>query len=117
MRFLWVIVSASVSAVAAPQQASFAAPNRSDDWPPATMNEGPVQLCGLRVSGPQADLDRIQALAAKSGYLTSQLSPPELVVAFPFGSDPKAAAAFTTQLRAANRSSIAIKTQCLPAPP
>lgn len=86
----------------------------TDDWPPAMMNEYPVQRCGLRVSAPQADLDRIQALATKSGYLVTQGSPAKLVIGFPAGSDPKAAGTFTKQLETAERLPVKITKQCLP---
>jgi hypothetical protein len=113
---LWFILSFGIGASGALAQGS-AAP-QSDDWPPARMNEFPVQLCGIQAFGPQVDLDRIKNLARQAGFLTLQMNPPdaELGVVFPDGTDPSAAEAFAKRLKSAEFASVAIKTICTAAP-
>src|SRR5947209_5489617 len=50
-------------------------------------------LIGIHATGPQADLDRLQALATTSGFPSKQMNSPEgweLVIVFPPGTTAKA---------------------------
>ncbi|MBA1139696.1 hypothetical protein [Mesorhizobium neociceri] len=66
-------------------------------------------MIGIIATGPQADLDRLQAFATKSGFPSKQMDAPEgweLFVVFPPDSDASAVAAFTDRLRGSEFSAL-----------
>jgi hypothetical protein len=74
-------------------------------------------LIGVHAFGPQADLDRLEAFATKSGFPSKQMAAPEgweLVIVFPPGSAPSAVASFIERLRSAEFSSLNFKSAIAP---
>jgi len=76
-------------------------------------------LFGIHAFGAQADLDRLEAFATKSGFPSKQMDAPEgreLLIAFPPGSDPSAVGTFIERLRGAEFSSLRFMSAVAPAP-
>ncbi|MFK0687114.1 hypothetical protein ACFX5Q_02735 [Mesorhizobium sp. IMUNJ 23033] len=77
-------------------------------------------MIGITATGPQADLDRLQALTTKSGFPSKQMDSPEgweLFVVFPPGSDASAVAAFLDRLRGSEFSSLRFGSVEVPVKP
>ena len=78
------------------------------------------QIIGIHATGPQGDLDRLQAFATKSGFPSKQMDSPdgwELVVVFPPGSDVAAVAAFIDRLRGNEFSTLRFRSAIAPVNP
>ena len=76
-------------------------------------------LIGVHAFGSSADLNRLEAFAAQSGFPNKQMDAPEgreLVIAFPPGSSPSAVATFLERLRGAEFSSLTFRSAYAPAP-
>lgn len=79
-----------------------------------------AQIIGIHATGPQADLDRLQAFATKSGFPSKQMDSPdgwELVIVFPPGSDAAAVATFIHRLRSNEYSSLQFRSAIAPVTP
>ena len=78
------------------------------------------RLIGITATGPQADIDRLQALATKSGFPSKQMDSPEgweLFVLFPPKSEASAVAAFLEHLHGDEFSALQFGSAMAPASP
>jgi hypothetical protein len=78
------------------------------------------QLIGITATGPQADLDRLQAFAVSSGFPNKQMDSPdgwELFVVFPPSSNASDVAAFLDRLRGSEFSTLQVRSAIAPASP
>ncbi|TGT60732.1 hypothetical protein EN813_023945 [Mesorhizobium sp. M00.F.Ca.ET.170.01.1.1] len=89
-----------ISAALAPS--AFPTFSVAEEASPPILASPTTRLIGITATGPQADLDRLQALTRKSSFPSKQMNSPEgweIFVVFPAGSDPSAVAAFLDRLR------------------
>jgi hypothetical protein len=101
--------------------ATFAVSGCSASAQPSTVT-APVQatapiLIGIHAFGSQADLNRLEAFATKSGFPNKQMDAPEgheLVIAFPPGTSAPAVATFIERLRGPEFSSLTFKSAYAP---
>jgi hypothetical protein len=78
------------------------------------------QLIGITATGPQADLDRLQAFAVSSGFPNKQMDSPdgwELFVVFPPSSNASDVAAFLDRLGGSEFSALQVRSVIAPASP
>ena len=86
--------------------------------PSAAVAPAPT-LIGIHAFGSQADLDRLEAVATKSGFPNKQMDAPEgreLVIVFPPGTSTSVVATFIEGLRSPEFSSLTFKSAYAPAP-
>jgi hypothetical protein len=85
-------------------------PTIADEAPPPIYTSPSTQLIAIAAWGPQADLDRLQAFARKSGFPSKQITDApegrEVFVVFPPGSDASAVATFLDRLRGGEFSTL-----------
>jgi hypothetical protein len=78
-----------------------------------------ARLIGIHATGPQADLDRLQDFATKSGFPSQQMDGPEgwqLVIVFPPGSSPTSVQSFIGRLRRADFAALTFRSAIAPVP-
>lgn len=76
------------------------------------------QIIGIHATGPQHDLDRLQAFATDCGFPSKQMGSPdgwELVIVFPPGSNPSAVWSFIGRLRGSEYSRLHFRSAIAPA--
>jgi hypothetical protein len=85
-----------------------------------TLDGHPVRLLGFIASGPQPDLDRLLAAAAKTPFPAKEPPPPdgpEVMVFFKPGADPKAALEFLSRAKSSEFSALKIGLMTYPLNP
>ena len=84
---------------------------------PAPMGAATTQLIGVMATGPQADLDRLEAATQDAGFPCQQMDVPnghELAVAFPPHSDPSRVSAYLFQLRGRDFAGLTFRSANVP---
>ena len=92
------------------------------DTPPALSSPAPVrvatnQIIGVMATGPQADLDRLEAATRGAGFPCQQMDGPdghELAVVFPPHSDPTKVNAYLAVLRGGDFAALTFRSAIAP---
>ncbi len=84
----------------------------------ASVQRSAPALIGIHAFGSQTDLNRLEALATRSGFPSQQMDAPEgreLIIAFTPRTSPSAVATFIERLRSSEFSSLTFKSAYAPA--
>lgn len=92
------------------------------DIPPALSSPAPVmvaatQIIGVMATGPQTDLDRLEAVTRGAGFPCQQIDGPdghELAVVFPPQADPTKVSAYLSTLRSGDFAALAFRSAIAP---
>lgn len=89
------------------------------DTPPALSSPAPQsrRVIGIMATGPQADLDRLEASTKEIGLPCRQMDGPnghELAVAFPPGSDPAKIGRYLSDLQSGKFSALKFRSAVAP---